>query len=169
MKKALCILLTMAMVLGCTFASFAAEEDELPVIYDHLVETFTKDEKKPPLSAETVNLTQNNYKYDVTSIGYRVYTNKWITGATSISVSVADWKLLEEYTGAEKSKLTIAVYDTSDNVVAKNTMSITWGNDNTGYGSMTLSGLNASSRYYVLFEVPTNSNRYSFYGTIKKK
>lgn len=90
MKKALCILLTMAMVLGCTFASFAAEEDELPVIYDHLVETFTKDEKKPPLSAETVNLTQNNYKYDVTSIGYRVYTNKWITGATSISVSVAD-------------------------------------------------------------------------------
>lgn len=34
---------------------------------------------------------------------------------------------------------------------------------------MTLGGLNKNSRYYVLFEVPTNSNRYSFNGTISEE
>lgn len=114
-----------------------------------------------------MDLRQNNYGYDVTNIGYRVYTNKWITGSSSIKISVADWKLIEEYHGAEKSTLTIAVYDTSDRVVAKNTMKVTWSHDGTASGSMTLSGLNANLKYYVLFEVPTNSNRYSFNGTIR--
>lgn len=69
---------------------------------------------------------------------------------------------------SEKSKLTIAVYDAAGTVAAKNTMNINWAHDETGYGSMTLNGLNASTKYYVMFEVPTNSNRYSFNGTIKK-
>lgn len=168
-KKLLYILLTVAVVLGSNLVSFAEERDasELPRIHDHLVETLTRGAKKPSSSAATVNLTQNSYSYDVTSIGYRVYTNKWITGASSINISVLDWKLIEEHPGAEKSKLTIAVYDSSDKVVAKNTMEISWAHDNTGHGSMTLDGLNPNLRYYVLFEVPTNSNRYSFNGTIE--
>ena len=170
-KKILCIMLTVAMVLGCSLISFATEGDahKLPIVHDHLVETMTRGVKKPSSSAGTVNLTQNDYSYDITKIGYRVYTNKWITGASSINVSVLDWKLIEEHPGAEKSKLTIAVYDASDKVVAKNTMDINWAHDNTGYGTMTLSGLNANLKYYVLFEVPTNSNSYSFNGTIEKE
>lgn len=98
-KKVLCILLTAAMVLGCGLITYAAKGDdpELPMIHDHLVETLVKGSSKPSASAGTVNLTQNNYSYDVTNIGYRVYTNKWITGASSINISVTDWKLIEEY------------------------------------------------------------------------
>ena len=158
------------MILGCNLVSFASEENtsDLPTVHDHLEETLVKGSKKPSSNAGTVNLTQNSYEYDVTNIGYRVYTNKWITGASTIKISVGDWKLIEEYIGAEKSKLTISVYDSNDMVVAKNTMTITWGQDGTGYGNMTLNGLNEGLKYYVLFEVPTNSNRYSFNGTIKK-
>ena len=170
LKKIVCILLAAAMILGCNLVSFASEVDvsELPTIHDHLVESLVKGASKPSSSAGTVDLRQANYGYDVTSIGYRVYTNKWSTGADSIYVSVADWTLIEQYHGAEDSELTVAVYDSSDNVVAKNTIEIEWAHDGTGYGSLTLSGLNENGRYYVLFEVPTNGNRYSFNGIISR-
>ena len=169
-KKIVCILLAAAMILGCNLVSFASEGGvpKLPTVRDHLVESLVKGASKPSSSAGTVDLSQANYGYDVTSIGYRVYTNKWITGADSIYVSVSDWTLIEEYQGAEDSKLTVAVYDSSDNVVAKNTIEIDWAHDGTGYGSLTLSGLNKNVKYYVLFEVPTNGNRYSFNGVISK-
>jgi len=144
------------------------DNSELPIVHEVLAEALTRGAKKPPSSASVVNLASENYSYEVTSIGYRVYTNSWFTGATAMTISVSDWELIEEYKANEKSKLTIAVYDQMDTIAAIETFTITWAHDGTGYGSISFSGLNAKEKYYVLFEVPTNKNIYSFNGTIKK-
>lgn len=169
-RKIVSILLTAAMILGCNSVSFAAEENrtDLPIIHDRLEESLIRGADRPSSSAETVDLSQNSYSYEVTDMGYRVYTNKWLTGAEKIHISVSNWTLLDDY-GGEDSELTIAVYDSGNQVAAKNTIEITWSHEGTGYGGVDFAGLNANERYYVLFEVPTNSNRYSFDGLISKK
>lgn len=63
--------------------------------------------------ADTHDLSVSDYNYQVTNIGYRVYTSKWLTGVSSIKISVSNWKLLEEYHGATKDQLTLRVYNSS--------------------------------------------------------
>lgn len=111
--------------------------------------------------ADTHDLSVSDYNYQVTNIGYRVYTSKWLTGVSSIKISVSNWKLLEEYHGATKDQLTLRVYNSSKKLVDSKTITIY-----SGSGSATFSGLSSTSKYYVCFEVPTNSNRYSFDGSI---
>ena len=111
--------------------------------------------------ADTHDLSVSDYNYQVTNIGYRVYTSKWLTGVSSIKISVSNWKLLEEYHGATNNQLTLRVYNSSKKLVDSETITIY-----SGSGSATFSGLSSTSKYYVCFEVPTNSNRYSFDGSI---
>ncbi|MCH5263259.1 MAG: hypothetical protein J1F42_10125 [Lachnospiraceae bacterium] len=117
----------------------------------------------PSSSADTHDLSVSSYSYQVTDMGYQVFTSKWITGASSIKITVSDWELLKEYTGAKKNELTLKVYNSSKKLVTSETITIS---DQSG--SATLSGLTSTSKYYVCFEVPTNGNRYSFNGTISK-
>lgn len=117
---------------------------------------------KPPKSSASIHdLSTSSYNYQAKDMGYRLYTDKWIKGSTSITISVIDWKLLESYGGID-NKLTLRVYDSSNKQVASKTITV---NSDT---STTIKGLSSSQKYYVCFEVPTNNNRYSFYGSIKK-
>lgn len=121
--------------------------------------------KNPPSgSAGTHNLSDSSYSYEVTDMGARVYTNKWITGASSIKISVADWKLIEEYHGATNDQLTLEVYDSNKKLVDSETITISKES-----ASATFTGLTSTAKYYIGFRVPLNSNRYSFNGTISKK
>lgn len=115
----------------------------------------------PSSSADIHNLSVSSYEYQAEDMGYRIYTSKWITGASKIKVTVRDWKLLESYKGATNNQLTIRVYNSSKKQVTSKTITIS-----SSSGSATLNGLNASSKYYVCFEVPTNGNRYSYNGKI---
>lgn len=119
----------------------------------------------PPSSrADIHDLSVSAYNYQVTDMGYRVYSGKWLTGASSIDVSVENWNLIKEYHGATNNKLTIRIYDSSKKQVASDTIFIYYGG-----GSTSFTGLTATANYYVCVEVPTNGNRYSFNGTISKR
>lgn len=119
----------------------------------------------PPSSgADIHDLSVSPYNYQVTNMGYQVFTSKWIKGASSIKISVSNWNLIESYIGATNNKLTLKVYNSKKKLVDSKTITIS-----SGVGSATFSGLTSSSKYYICFEVPTNSNRYSFDGTISKK
>lgn len=116
----------------------------------------------PSKKADIHNLSKSNYNYQATNMGFRLYTSKWLTGSSSLYVTVSNWKVIEQYNGAESKKLTIKVYNSKKKKV--DSKDITIGRYNSG--SASFSGLSADSKYYVCFETPTNSNRYSFDGTI---
>ncbi|MFV0239163.1 MAG: hypothetical protein ACK5H4_03865 [Lacrimispora sphenoides] len=159
LKKLLTITLAVIMVMGMSTSAFAAEDiDILTPIPPSSIQT--RGANPPSSSADTHDLSISNYKYQVDDVGYRVYTSKWLTGATSIKVSVDNWTLLEDY-GGTSDKLTIRVFNSSKKEVTSKTITIT-----RGYGTATLSGLTSTAKYYVCFEVPTNSNRYKFNGNI---
>lgn len=120
--------------------------------------------KPPSKNASVHNLSRSAYSYEAVDMGYRLYTNKWLTGSTSLSIDVYGWELLN-YHGGTGNKLTLRVYDSSDKQVASKTITIdNW--DSVGSGYAYFSGLSSSSKYYVCFEVPTNGNRYTYRGKI---
>lgn len=118
-------------------------------------------ESAPGSSASTHNLSVSSYNYQVTEIGYRVYTDKWFTGASSLKVTVTNWNKISG--SANSNKLTIAVVNSSGSVVASKTI------DSVSVAaSHTFTGLSSTSKYYVYFQVPTNNNIFSFNGVISK-
>ena len=124
----------------------------------------TRGANPPANSADTHDLSVSEYNYQVTKIGYQVFTSKWLTGADSIKISVSNWDTIDEHPGATKNELTLKVYNSSKKLVESKTITIS-----SGSGSATFKDLTSSSKYYICFEVPTNSNTYSFNGTISKK
>lgn len=124
----------------------------------------TRGANPPTIFADTHDLSVSGYNYQVTDMGYQVFTSKWLTGASSIKISVSNWTLIKQYHGATSNQLTLKVYNSSKKLVDSKTITIS-----SGSGSATFTGLTSSSKYYICFEVPTNSNRYSFDGSIYKK
>lgn len=121
----------------------------------------TRGSSAPSSKADIHDLSVSSYEYQALDMGYRIYTSKWITGATKIKITVKNWSLLESYYGATNNKLTLRVYNSSKKQVTSKTITIS-----SSSGSATLTDLSKSSKYYVCFEVPTNGNRYSYNGTI---
>ncbi len=117
----------------------------------------------PASSADIHDLSTSAYNYQVLDVGYQVFSSKWITGASSIQVTVNNWKLLEYYIGATSNKVTISVYNSRKELVDSDTITIY---DKSGLTY--LSGLTETEKYYVGVQVPTNGNRYKFNGTISK-
>lgn len=119
--------------------------------------------EKPGKNASVHDLSVSDYSYQVSRIGYAVYTDKWLTGKTSMKVSVSNWKVLEDWGGTSNS-LTIEIYKPStlfnSGFVEEKTI-----NPN-NVSSVTFSGLSASEKYYIVFSVPNNGNIYSFNGKI---
>lgn len=119
----------------------------------------------PPKRRSLVHdLSVSGYNYQIEDMGSHLYTDKWLTGASEITVSVKDWKL-KEYYGGTSNELELRVYDSSRNMVSSTTMYISASDY---ANTAVLSGLSSSERYYVCFSVPLNSNRYSFYGSIER-
>lgn len=108
----------------------------------------------------------SDYNYQVLDVGYRVFTDKWLTGVSSMKVTVENWEILEEYAGTN-DEVTISVCkhgfwgDTCD---SQTITGLSEGDSD----YVTFSGLDSSTKYYVRFEVPTNGNRYKFNGTISE-
>jgi hypothetical protein len=77
-----------------------------------------------------------------------------------MDVLVDNWTILESY-GGTSNIVTVRVFNSSKKEVTSKKITISH-----GYGTATFTGLTSSAKYYVCFEVPTNSNRYSFDGNI---
>lgn len=106
-------------------------------------------------------MSKSNYNYQLTDFGYRLYTDKWLTSSSGkISVSLSNFKTIEEYPGATKNQITFRLYDSSG--LISSSKKTVYG----GSASTTFSNVKSGKKYYVAFEVPTNGNRYSGKGYI---
>ncbi len=95
-------------------------------------------------------------------MGYKVYTDKWIqSNSDEILVRLSNWNLIEEYPGTTKDKVYIGLCDSSGELV-RATRTI----GDSSSTSVKFININPNKDYYIYFEVPTNSNRYSFNGAI---
>lgn len=119
---------------------------------------------KPGKNASVHNLDVNAYNYQLGNFGYRLYTDKWITSSSGkITVSLKGFKTVVEYPGATKNKITFILFDSSGALVTSpKTVS------SSGTASVTWINIKPDKKYYVCFEVPTNYNRYTGYGTITR-
>ena len=164
-KGIISLMLSLVLCLSmCMQVSASEEVYTLSPTPPAISEVETRGANPPSSSADIHDLSVSDYNYQVTNMGYQVFTSKWITGASSISISVSNWNLIEEYHGATKDKLTLKVYNSSKKLVDSKTITIS-----SGVGSASFKNLTSKSKYYICFEVPTNSNRYSFDGAISKK
>lgn len=78
----------------------------------YLTEDLTRGSKKPGANASVHNLSKSNYNYQLTDFGYRLYTDKWLTSSSGkISVSLSNFKTIEEHPGATKNQITFRLYD----------------------------------------------------------
>ena len=119
----------------------------------YLTEDLTRGSKKPGANASVHNLSKN--------FGYRLYTDKWLTSSSGkISVSLSNFKTIEEYPGATKNQITFRLYDSSG--LISSSKKTVYG----GSASATFSNVKSGKKYYVAFEVPTNGNHYSGKGYI---
>lgn len=151
------------LLLQATIPSFAAENvDYLSPFPPSTASEYSLQGMNPPSKlADVHDLSVSDYNYQVSDMGYRVYTSKWLTGASSYTVAVTDWNLITSYPNATNNKLTVRIFNEKKKEVCSKTIIIAGTVD-----YATLSGLSSSSKYYVCFETPTNSNRYSFNGWI---
>lgn len=119
--------------------------------------------KPPSSSASTHNISISDYNYQVSKIGAQLYTDKFLTGKTSMRITVKNWKVLIDY-GITPTTLTITLYDSSGKKIAspQGVPMDKYYNSNSVY----FSGLNKSTKYYVKFSVLTNNQTYSFNGSI---
>lgn len=165
--KFLTLILTLLIMIIPTATIYASEEVYTlqpvpPALNDE--EGISVYGAKPPTSgADVHNLSVSTYSYQVEEIGAAVYTSKWLTGASSIHVSVENWALLVSNPGATNNKLTVSVYDSNKSFVASTSITI---DSRFLVGSGDIDGLDSSKKYYVRFSVPTNGNKYSFNGDI---
>lgn len=113
LKKLLSVALAAIMVLGMSTSVFAAENrDVLTPIPPSSIGIQPDGAKPPSSSADIHNLSVSEYNYQVEDVGYRVYTSKWLTGASSMDVLVDNWTILESY-GGTSNIVTVRVFNSS--------------------------------------------------------
>jgi len=166
-RKTMMLLLMFVLAFSvATVSGVSANSDESHIHVLKEPDFSTYGANPPGSNASTHDLSISNYNYQVRSVGYRVFTDKWLTGASSMKVTVENWELIEEY-GGTNDKITISVCQSGfwgDTCTSKVITGLRKG----GSDYVTFSNLDSSTKYYVRFEVPTNSNRYKFNGTISK-
>lgn len=165
MKKLIAFMLAIIVALNLAQKACASEwvdtlQETPPEMYQ---ENVGRGANPPGKYADIHDLSVSNYEYQVTDMGAAVYTSKWITGASSIRVTVLNWTVLSSSVGATNNEVTVSVYDSNKTYVTGSTFTI---NSALHGWYCELSGLNSSSKYYVRFSVPLNGNRYSFNGAI---
>lgn len=164
----------LAIILGCCLlfssaTAFASEvenkeggvaESQVEDIH-YLTEDLTRGSKKPSSKASVHNLGVNNYNFQLTKFGYKLFTDKWLTSRSGkIKVNLTKFKAVSSSPGATKNEITFHLYDSSGRV-ASSTKKVYGGS-----ASKTFTKVKAGKKYYVAFEVPTNGNKYSGSGYI---
>lgn len=69
----------------------------------------------PGKNASVHNISVSSYAYQVEKMGYRLFTDKWIKGKSTVKVSIKNWRVLEDY--HDTKKLTVRIYNSSGYVV----------------------------------------------------
>lgn len=123
----------------------------------------SKGSSKPGSNASVHDLDINPYNYQVSSVGYQIFTDKWLTSDSGeIEVDLDDWTILQQY-GGTNNQVTIKLCDSNGPISG---CSVTRTIDKYDSAYVKYTNINPSKKYYICFEVPTNSNRYSFNGSI---
>ncbi|MFJ8520714.1 hypothetical protein [Lysinibacillus xylanilyticus] len=117
--------------------------------------------EKPGKNASSHDISVSAYNYQVEKVGAQVYTDKFIKGKKSMTVTVKKWDIKTDW-GIAKNKLTITLYDSSGKKVSSDSVTMAQG----GSDSVSFTGLSASTKYYVMFSVELNKQTYSFNGSI---
>lgn len=178
MKKITTVLLSSALLISPLAFASQAEANILdqPVstvssdseIVDELVPTPPVSQefygaKPPSSSADTHDLSKSAYNYQVERVGAQVYTSKFLTGKTSMTVTVKNWSVEAKDDIYATNELTVLVYDAdTKKSVGKKLITIAGGE-----GSHTFTGLSSSKKYYIEFSVFTSGYKYSFNGSVK--
>ncbi|MFB5267342.1 hypothetical protein ACE41H_11185 [Paenibacillus enshidis] len=154
---------SMAFILTAGGSAFASDDVHVlpttpPAASSDGITIFGQD--PPKSSASTHNLSISDYNYQVEKVGYEVFTDKWLTGVSSMTVRVDNWQVIKDV--ADGYNLSIVVHNSSGNVVTYKTI------DPRKIGVAKFTGLSASNKYYVSFAVPNNGNLYKFNGSISK-
>ncbi len=138
----------------------------------YLTEDLTRGSKKPSSKASVHNLGVNNYNFQLTKFGYKLFTDKWLTSRSGkIKVNLTKFKAVSSSPGATKNEITFHLYDSSGRV-ASSTKKVYGGSASKTFtkvkasASKTFTKVKAGKKYYVAFEVPTNGNKYSGSGYI---
>ena len=69
----------------------------------------------PEKNSSVHNLSISGYAYQVEKLGYRLFTDKWIKGKSTVKVSIKNWRVMADYSDAKG--MTVRIYDSSGNVV----------------------------------------------------
>ncbi|MDA1771365.1 hypothetical protein PDJ95_08160 [Bacillus cereus] len=166
MKKKI-LALTAPLLLATTLATEASASTESfnvsttpPVLVENdLTQNNVMYGAYPPGKNNSVhNIGISGYAYQVEKVGYRLFTDKWIKGKSTVKVSIRNWRVFDDYGGSKA--LTVRIYNSSGKAVGSKTLSSPNGE------VVTFSGLSSSQNYYVGFEVGRNGNKYSFNGSI---
>lgn len=132
-------------------------------IYEDLYETITRGTKPP--SGTALNLSKNNYVASITSLRYgNLFTNFLFSGTTTMSVSIDSISVDRNGFAGELKGVTVTVYKPAfgaDKVVASKKIPLNG-------GSVSFSGLDKSTKYYIEFSKQNDGAYYSFDATIEK-
>jgi hypothetical protein len=158
------MVLTLVMILTIGMTCFAKDDVHNLVTTPPSIQSsggITPNLATPPGSSASVqNLSISAYNYQVQSVGYRVYTDKWLTGVSNYNITINNWTCVDNSGPPNYNRLTISVYNSLGNLMTSMTI------DPTITRAITLTSMTASKNYYVCFEVPTNGNKFSFDGSI---
>ncbi|MGF6354093.1 hypothetical protein ABIE27_002003 [Paenibacillus sp. 4624] len=163
MKKLASGLIAGALLLSLTAGVASADSSvhtlsTVPPTSSNVIVPFGANE--PGINASTHNLSTSSYNYQVTRIGAKLYTEKWLTGSSTMKVTVENVENVGSTPGA-LSGVNVAVY--KNQLVSIKNIS-----KPTRIGSVSFSGLDSSKKYYVEFTVPTSGRLFSFNGTISQ-
>jgi hypothetical protein len=159
MRKQISFYIIVAIVIGIISGNAVALDKSNVNI---LVEEGFRGANPPSSGASTHDLSISSYNYQINEVGAQVYTDKWLTGASSMKVTVGKMTALNvpDDTCTADRKTTVTVYNSSGTEVASKLIS-----ENSNY---TFTGLSSSSKYYIKFAVGLSGVRWKFSGTISK-
>ncbi|MDR6726091.1 hypothetical protein J2W91_004597 [Paenibacillus amylolyticus] len=165
MKKLVGSLVASALFLSLTAGAVSADSNVHtlptvpPVSSENVITPFGA--YAPGSNASTHNISTSNYNYQVSEVGAQVYTDKWLTGSSTMKVTVTNVKNVGETPG-KLSGVNVAIFN------EKNRQVIIGNIDLTRSSSVSFSGLNSSDKYYVEFSVPRSGLKWAFNGAISK-
>ena len=121
---------------------------------------------KPPKGDNGTHfLSQGAYYYSVVEVGAQVYTDRWLTGASQIEVSINGFKRVDGSALQVYDNVTVTVFDEDGKEIDS-----VWFDcyENPRGGVVTLDTPGSTAEFYVRFTVKHTDCKFSFNGSITK-
>lgn len=122
---------------------------------------------KPPTSSTGTHSlkTDGKYSYTVTEVGAQVYTDRWLTGADEIDVSVNGFERVDGSPLQVYDNVGVIVYDEKGKKVDSAMLDCY---ENPDGGVLTVSTPGSGKKFYVCFTVKHTDCKFKFFGWISK-